>query len=207
MTWLQVAELLEPGEFEVFSPGDICPDNNLLTAGGVRFIDFESADFHTCSWTRPICACRSAPAGAYSRCRPVSRREAEAAYRKLVSSIFAELADDGVWSRGLRLATAAWTLHAMTYLLDRAVEGDASMTRIARQAPTKRRVGDPVASHAPTSAAAAAIPVAHARRRAPSIRRTPGDSARCWTSFSLRLTSGRYLSCRFIRRFAEAPVR
>ena len=41
-----IAELLTPGRFEVFSPGDICPDNNLLTAEGVRLIDFESAGFH-----------------------------------------------------------------------------------------------------------------------------------------------------------------
>jgi hypothetical protein len=27
-------------------PGDICPDNNLITSDGIRFIDFESADFH-----------------------------------------------------------------------------------------------------------------------------------------------------------------
>ncbi|MCW2930170.1 MAG: hypothetical protein JWM19_1132 [Actinomycetia bacterium] len=30
----------------VFSPGDICPDNNLLTPAGVRFIDFEESGHH-----------------------------------------------------------------------------------------------------------------------------------------------------------------
>ena len=40
----------------------------------------------------------------------------------------------------MRLATTAWTLHAMTYLLDRAVEGDASMNQDASQAPTKRQL-------------------------------------------------------------------
>ena len=39
------AELARPA-CPVFSPGDICPDNNLLTSAGVRFIDFEEAGFH-----------------------------------------------------------------------------------------------------------------------------------------------------------------
>lgn len=43
----EVASLLTPGPFEVFSPGDICPDNNLITDSGVKFIDFESAEFHS----------------------------------------------------------------------------------------------------------------------------------------------------------------
>ncbi len=43
----EVAGIVRPGQPQVFSPGDICPDNNLLTAGGVRFIDFESAEFHS----------------------------------------------------------------------------------------------------------------------------------------------------------------
>lgn len=136
----QVAALLEPGECEVFSPGDICPDNNLLTAGGVRFIDFESAEFHhvflDAAYLRmpfSTCWCVFAlPDGLAA--------EAEAAYRELVSGKFGELADDGVWSRGLRLATAAWTLHAMTYLLDRSVKADASMNQVASQAPTARQL-------------------------------------------------------------------
>jgi hypothetical protein len=42
-----VAGIVAPGSYEVFSPGDICPDNNLLTSSGLRFIDYESAEFHS----------------------------------------------------------------------------------------------------------------------------------------------------------------
>lgn len=135
-----IAGLLTPGPFEVFSPGDICPDNNLLTAGGVRFIDFESADFHSvfldAAYLRmPFSTCWCVFA------LPVDLAGgAQTEYRKLVTGVLPELADDELWSSGVRLATAAWTLHAMTYLLDRSVEGDASMNPDASQAPTKRQL-------------------------------------------------------------------
>ncbi len=135
----EVTELLEPGRLEVFSPGDICPDNNLITAGGVRFIDFENADFHSvfldAAYLRmpfSTCWCVFALPGDLAA-------QAESAYRKLVSAAFADLADDAVWSRGMLLATTAWTLHAMTYLLDRSVEGDASMNPES-VAPTRRQL-------------------------------------------------------------------
>lgn len=135
-----LTELVMSVRFDVFSPGDICPDNNLLTAGGVRFIDFESADFHSvfldAAYLRmpfSTCWCVFALPGELAA-------QAEAAYRELVASVIGELADDGLWSRGVRLASAAWTLHAMTYLLDRSIEGDASMNPEASQAPTKRQL-------------------------------------------------------------------
>jgi hypothetical protein len=147
-----VAELARSKELEVFSPGDICPDNNLMTAGGVRFIDFENADFHSvfldAAYLRmpfSTCWCVFALPGGLAA-------QAESAYRTLVSAVFGELADDAVWSRGVRLATAAWTLHAMTYLLDRSAgpggdprtprsaEGDASINPDASCAPTRRQL-------------------------------------------------------------------
>lgn len=135
-----LTEHVMSGRFEVFSPGDICPDNNLLTGGGIRFVDFESADFHSvfldAAYLRmpfSTCWCVFALPGGLAA-------EAEAAYRELVSGVIGELADDEIWSRGLALASAAWTLHAMTYLLDRSVEADASMNPEASQAPTKRQL-------------------------------------------------------------------
>ena len=136
----EVTELLVTGRFEVFSPGDICPDNNLITAGGVRFIDFENAGFHSvfldAAYLRmpfSTCWCVFALPGDLAA-------EAEGGYRELVSTVHVELADDEIWSRGLRLATTAWTLHAMTYLLDRGVEADASLNPDASLAPTKRQL-------------------------------------------------------------------
>jgi hypothetical protein len=42
-----IAALLRLGDADVFSPVDICPDNNLTMSDGIRFIDFESAGFHS----------------------------------------------------------------------------------------------------------------------------------------------------------------
>jgi hypothetical protein len=44
---LDAVAALDRDEFRVFSPGDICPDNNLLTPQGLRPIDFEGAGFHS----------------------------------------------------------------------------------------------------------------------------------------------------------------
>lgn len=135
-----VAELLSVTEFQVFSPGDLCPDNNLLTGDGIRFMDFESAEFHSVFLDA---AYLTMP---FSTCWCVCRLPADlalaalAAYRAAVSSIFPPLADDTVWRPGLRLAQAAWTLHAMTYLLDRSMLADGSMNPEASQAPTARQL-------------------------------------------------------------------
>lgn len=135
-----VSEFVTTKAFEVFSPGDICPDNNLITVGGVRFIDFENAGFHSvfldAAYLRmpfSTCWCVFALPGDLAA-------EAEGLYRGLASTVFVELADDELWSRGLCLATTAWTLHAMTYLLDRGVTADASMNPDASLAPTKRQL-------------------------------------------------------------------
>ncbi len=135
-----VAGLLSVTDYQVFSPGDLCPDNNLVTGDGIRFIDFESAEFHSvfldaAYLTMPFSTC-----WCVFRLPPDLARAALAAYREAVSSIFAPLADDAVWRPGLRLAQAAWTLHAMTYLLDRSMLADASMYPQARQAPTARQL-------------------------------------------------------------------
>jgi hypothetical protein len=135
-----VAELATSGRFEVFSPGDICPDNNLLTAGGVRFIDFESAGFHSVFLDAAYLRMPFSTCWCVFALPEDLAAQAEAAYRELVAAVIGELADDGVWARGVRLASAAWTLHAMTYLLDRSLEADASMNPEASQAPTKRQL-------------------------------------------------------------------
>lgn len=69
----EVATILRPGRYEVFSPGDICPDNNLLTDAGVLFVDYESAEYHSAFSTPLTCGCRSVPAGACSGCPAASR--------------------------------------------------------------------------------------------------------------------------------------
>jgi len=135
-----VASVLRPGLCPVFSPGDICPDNNVLTRDGARFVDFESAEFHAAfldaAYLRmPFSTCWCA-----FRLPDRLGRRAEAEYRDLVSQIHPDLADDRVWLPGVRRAVAAWTLHAMTYLLDRAIKADKSMIYDDRVAPTRRQL-------------------------------------------------------------------
>jgi hypothetical protein len=62
----------------------------------------------------------------------------EDTYRSLVCPAFPDLADDSVWEAGMRRATVVWTLHAMSYLLDRAIESDRSMNPDVVGAPTAR---------------------------------------------------------------------
>jgi len=133
-------DAVAPGRHDVFSPGDICPDNNLLTPGGVRFVDFESAEFHSVFLDAAYLRMPFSSCWCVFRLPARLAAEAETAYRRRVGGIFPELAGDAAWERGVRAATAAWTLHAMTYLLGRSVVADGKMIRDGRQAPTARQL-------------------------------------------------------------------
>ena len=152
----EVESILRAGQYEVFSPGDICPDNNLMTGDGIRFIDYESAEFHSglleaAYFTMPFSTC-----WCVFRLPDQFARSAEAAYRDLVSAIHPDLASDPIWRPGLRRAMAAWTLHAMTYLLDRSLIADRPKGRADR-------------------APALAVPLEAAARRARAHRRAQLD--------------------------------
>jgi hypothetical protein len=120
----EVASSVQSGQFAVFSPGDICPDNNLLTPAGVRLLDFESAGLH------PVFMDAAYIRMPFSTCWCVFRLPAElsqaadARYRVAVSAVWPELADDAVWLPGIRRAIAAWTMNSMGWLLGRSLEGD-----------------------------------------------------------------------------------
>ena len=129
-----------PGECEVFSPGDICPDNNLLTPSGVRFIDFESAEYHQVYLDAAYLRMPFSTCWCVFRLPAEVARAAEAAYRDLVAGVFPALTDDATWQAGVRRATAAWTLHAMTYLLEPSLTADASMNPDRVPAPSARQL-------------------------------------------------------------------
>lgn len=135
-----IAAILAPGGFEVFSPGDICPDNNLVTTRGIRFIDYESAEFHSVFLDAAYLRMPFSSCWCVFRLPPELARAAEAAYRTEVIGAFPELADDEVWLPGVRLATAAWTLHAMTYLLNKSVVADKPMHEARTPVPTARQL-------------------------------------------------------------------
>jgi hypothetical protein len=135
-----VAAATRSDDLAVFSPGDICPDNTLLAAAGIRFLDFEEAGFH--SVFLDVAYLRMP----FSTCWCVFRLPtelavaAEDAYRREASLALPELADDVVWRTGVLRAAAAWTLSSMSWLLRRCLRGDASMNPDAAVSPRTRQL-------------------------------------------------------------------
>lgn len=131
---------LDHDRFQVFSPGDICPDNNLLTAQGLRPIDFEGAGFHSvfldAAYTRmPFSSC-----WCVFRLPKTFALEAERAYRDEVVAGYPELADDKVWRPGVRLGSAAYATAMTVFLMPLVVEEDQPMHRSLPQVPSKRQI-------------------------------------------------------------------
>ena len=126
--------------YQVFSPGDICPDNNLVTAAGIRFVDFESAEFHSVFLDAAYLRMPFSTCWCVLRMPPGLAAAGESAYRREVVTAFPDLASDAAWEAGALRASAAWTIHAMSYLLDRAVSGDASMNDDVAAAPGRRQL-------------------------------------------------------------------
>jgi hypothetical protein len=123
----EVAAAAAADWYAVFSPGDICPDNNLVTSAGVKFVDFEEAGFHpvfldAAYITMPFSTC-----WCVFRFPPELSAGAEAAYREEVSAVWPDLADDAVWQPGMRRAVAAWTLSSTSWLLRRSLAADVPM--------------------------------------------------------------------------------
>jgi len=136
----EVATILRPWRFPVFSPGDICPDNNLLVGQHVMFVDYENAEFHSAFLDAAYLRMPFSSCWCVFRLPDNLQLSAEATYRELVSQIHPELESDEVWQAGMRRAVAAWTLHAMTHLLDRALLADQPMIDDGRAAPTERQL-------------------------------------------------------------------
>lgn len=112
-----VKRLLEPSTYDVFTPGDACPDNNLLTPDGVRFLDFEFAGcyslFLDAAYTMapfPTCWCvLDAP--------PAVTARVVDAYREQIMTSFPEVADGRVWDDGVARACGLWTATQVRALL------------------------------------------------------------------------------------------
>lgn len=137
---ITLAAHLHTDEYQVFSPGDICPDNHLLTPDGLRPLDFEWAVYHSvfldAAYTRmPFSSC-----WCVSRLPDDQARDAERRYRQEVVAAFPTLADDAVWEAGLQLAVATWTAHVTTLILPRATESDRGVHLSRMKTPTFRQV-------------------------------------------------------------------
>lgn len=136
----ELAALDRAPALEVFSPGDICPDNNVLTDEGLRVIDFEGAGYHS---VHLDAAYTTMP---FSSCWCVFRlpddisRHIETVYRDAVTSICPALADDDVWRTGMRDAIATYTVSVTEWLGPRAVTADKPMHPNRNPVPTSRQL-------------------------------------------------------------------
>ncbi|HEY2173659.1 MAG TPA: hypothetical protein VGH85_07580 [Mycobacteriales bacterium] len=112
-----VKRLLEPSTYDVFTPGDACPDNNLLTPDGVRFLDFEFSGcyslFLDAAYTVapfPTCWCvLDTP--------PTVTARVVDAYREQIMTSFPEVANARVWEDGVARACGLWTATQVRALL------------------------------------------------------------------------------------------
>jgi hypothetical protein len=136
----QVVAAITASRHAVFSPGDVCPDNNLLTIDGIRFIDFEEAGFHSAFLDAAYIRMPFSTCWCVFRFPPGLSAAAEAAYRAQACLVWADLADDAIWAAGMRLAVAAWTLSSTSWLLRRSLSADVPMNPEAESPHTRQLI-------------------------------------------------------------------
>ncbi|HEX3789375.1 MAG TPA: hypothetical protein VHW44_16040 [Pseudonocardiaceae bacterium] len=129
-TWL-----VKSARHRAFSPSDACPDNNVITSKGVRFLDFEGGCWRNvlldAGYLRvpfPSCWCSFAlPAGMIDAM--------VAAWRAEVRGVWPDLDDDSVLLPGLLDAQVFWVWLSTWWFLprtgeeDRPIENDQSPRR------------------------------------------------------------------------------
>ncbi|MEU8270909.1 hypothetical protein AB0B89_27585 [Sphaerisporangium sp. NPDC049002] len=125
--------------YPAFTPGDTCPDNNLLTPDGLRLLDFEGACFQSVFMTAAYCRMPFSSCWCVFVLPAGLAEEIEQAYRAEVVDTYPALADDAVWRAGVREAIAVWTVEATVRLLPRTAE-DKPLHRTRRPAPTMRQL-------------------------------------------------------------------
>lgn len=134
--WVPVELRLD--EFPVFSPGDICPDNNLLGPYGMRVLDFEGAGYRSVFLDAAYVTMPFATCWCVFRLPPAFVSEVDATYRSHVTAVYPELADDEVWRDGVRRAVAAWTVDATVEVGASAAAGDGPLHPRRTPVPTVR---------------------------------------------------------------------
>jgi hypothetical protein len=126
-------------EYPAFTPGDTCPDNNLLTPEGLRLIDFEAACYQSVFMTAAYCRMPFSSCWCVFALPAGLAAEIEQTYRAEVVGVYPALAEDEVWQAGMRQATAVWTVDATVRLLPRTAE-DGPLHPTRRPVPTRRQL-------------------------------------------------------------------
>jgi hypothetical protein len=130
------ARLLGGTRYRAFSPSDTCPDNNLVTSRGVRFVDFEWGCFRdvaldTAYFRVPFPACEA------SFALPDGMAETMLeAWRSEIATVWPDLDDPETLDRRLLDAQLMWVWLCTWWLLPRIRERDtpigADVTRSPR---------------------------------------------------------------------------
>jgi hypothetical protein len=121
---LVAARLVDSPRHRAFSPSDACPDNNVITSKGVRFLDFEGGCWRDvlldAGYLRvpfPSCWCSfSLPAGMIEAM--------VAAWRSEASSVWPDLDDDAILMPGLLDAQVFWVWLSTWWFLPAPLEED-----------------------------------------------------------------------------------
>ncbi|GAA4555949.1 hypothetical protein [Pseudonocardia xishanensis] len=120
----ETARLLGGTRFRAFSPSDTCPDNNLVTSRGVKFVDFEWGCFRDVAldaayFRVPFPACESSfalPPG-------ISDAMLEA-WRNEIATVWPDLDDPTLLGTRLLDAQLLWVWLCTWWLLPRISEGE-----------------------------------------------------------------------------------
>lgn len=129
------ARLLGGTRFRAFSTADTCPDNNLVTSLGVRFVDFERGCFRDVALDAayfrvpfPACPTSFALPGGVSA-------QMLAAWRSEVADVWPELDDGDVLEPRLVDADVLWVWWCTWTLLPRLARRDGPLGRDAGRSP------------------------------------------------------------------------
>lgn len=153
------AHLLGGTRYRAFSPTDTCPDNNLVTGDGVRFVDFEGGCFRDVAldaayFRVPFPGCESSfalPGGAGAAMLEAWRNE--------IAGVWPDLDDAALLERRLLDAQLLWVWVSTWWLLPRIRERDGSLGTDPIRTP---RISTVLAHHWREMAAAAAVAGRHA---------------------------------------------
>lgn len=135
----RTARLLGGPGYRAFSPSDLCPDNNLMTNRGVRFLDFEwgcirdvTLDVAYIRVPFPSCWCVFG--------LPTGMADAMlAAWRAEVADVWPALSDDAVLLPRLTEAQLLWTWLSTWWLMPRAGELDRPIANDETVSPRRGR--------------------------------------------------------------------
>ena len=129
------ARMLGGTRYRAFSPSDTCPDNNLVTSRGVRFVDFEWGCFRDVAldaahFRVPFPGCEST----FSLPDGMAETMLEA-WRNEIAPVWPDLDDHEVLERRLVDAQLLWVWLCTWWLLPRIQGGDTTIGADATRSP------------------------------------------------------------------------